>query len=83
LSYIFLIAILSVALGFTNLLPIPALDGGWIVVALIEWLRRRPFDRKSEINVQRWGLVALLALAALISFLDIQRLATGTFPGSH
>jgi len=82
LSYIFLVAILSVALGFTNLLPIPALDGGRIVVALIEWLRRRPFDRKSELNVQRWGLVALLALAALISFLDIQRLATGTL-GSH
>jgi regulator of sigma E protease len=82
LSYIFLVAILSVALGFTNLLPIPALDGGRIVVALIEWLRRRPFDRTSELNVQRWGLVALLALAALISFLDIQRLATGTL-GSH
>jgi regulator of sigma E protease len=83
LNYIFLIAILSVALGFTNLLPIPALDGGRIVVAVIEWLRRRPFDRKSELNVQRWGLAALLALAALISFLDIQRLASGTFPGSH
>jgi len=83
LSYIFFVAILSVAVGFTNLLPIPALDGGWIVVALIEWLRRRPFDRKSEINVQRWGLAALLALAAVISFLDIQRLASGTFPGSH
>jgi len=83
LNYIFLVAILSVALGFTNLLPIPALDGGRIVVALIEWVRRRPFDRKSELNVQRWGLVALLALAALISFLDVQRLATGTFPGTH
>jgi regulator of sigma E protease len=83
LSYLFLVAILSVALGFTNLLPVPALDGGRIVVALIEWLRRRPFDRRSELNVQRWGLVALLALAALISFLDVQRLATGTFPGSH
>ena len=83
LNYIFLVAILSVALGFTNLLPIPALDGGRIVVALIEWVRRRPFDRKSELNVQRWGLVALLALAALISFLDIQRLATGQFPGTH
>jgi regulator of sigma E protease len=83
LNYIFLIAILSVALGFTNLLPIPALDGGRIVVALIEWVRRRPFDRKNELNVQRWGLVALLALAGVITFLDIQRLATGTFPGTH
>jgi regulator of sigma E protease len=82
-NYIFLVAILSVALGFTNLLPIPALDGGRIVVALIEWVRRRPFDRKSELNVQRWGLVALLGLAAIISFLDIQRIATGQFLGGH
>ena len=78
-TYIFLVALLSVALGFTNLLPLLALDGGRIVVVLIEWLRRRPFDRTSELNFQRWGLVALLALAVMISFLDIQRIATGSF----
>ena len=49
---------------------------------LIEWLRRRPFDRNSELNFQRFGLVALLALAAVISFLDIQRIATGPVPRS-
>jgi len=80
-TYISLVALLSVALGFTNLLPLLALDGGRIVVVLIEVLRRRPFDRTSELNFQRWGLVALLALAAVISFLDIQRIATGQFPG--
>ena len=80
-TYIFLVALLSVALGFTNLLPLLALDGGRIVVVVIEWLRRRPFDRTSELNFQRWGLVALLAIAAVISFLDIQRIATGQFPG--
>jgi regulator of sigma E protease len=80
-TYISLVALLSVALGFTNLLPLLALDGGRIVVVVIEWLRRRPFDRTSELNFQRWGLVALLALAAVISFLDIQRIATGQFPG--
>jgi regulator of sigma E protease len=78
-TYVFLVALLSVALGFTNLLPIPALDGGRILVVAIEWLRRRPFDRNAELNVQRWGLVALLALAAIISFLDIQRIASGQF----
>ncbi len=81
--YIFLVALLSVALGFTNLLPLLALDGGRIVVVIIEWLRRRPFDRTSELNFQRWGLVALLGIAAVISFLDIQRIATGQFPGVH
>jgi regulator of sigma E protease len=80
-NYMLLVALLSVALGFTNLLPLLALDGGRIMVVLVEVLRRRPFDRTMELNVQRWGLVALLALAAVISFLDIQRIVTGQFPG--
>ncbi len=82
-TYIWLVALLSVALGVTNLLPLLALDGGRIVVVIIEWLRRRPFDRNSELNFQRLGLVALIALAAVISFLDIQRIATGQFLGVH
>ena len=82
-TYIWLVALLSVALGVTNLLPLLALDGGRIVVVVVEWLRRRPFDRNTELNFQRWGLVALLALAGIISFLDIQRIATGQFPGVH
>lgn len=80
-TYLFYVALLSVALGFTNLLPFLALDGGRMVVVLLEVARRRPFDRTAELNFQRFGLVALLALAAVISFLDIQRIATGQFPG--
>ena len=80
-TYLFYVALLSVALGFTNLFPFLALDGGRMVVVLLEVARRRPFDRTAELNFQRFGLVALLALAAVISFLDIQRIATGQFPG--
>lgn len=80
-AYVTLVALLSVALGVTNLLPLLALDGGRIVVVVIEWLRRRPFDRNMEAKFQYWGMAALLALAAIISFLDLQRLATGQFPG--
>ncbi len=82
-TYILLVALLSVALGFTNLLPLLALDGGRIVVVVIEALRRRPFDRSTELNLQRIGLVALMGMAAVITFLDIQRIATGQFPGLH
>ena len=53
------------------------------MIVVVEWIRRRPFDRNMELNFQRWGLVALLALAAIISFLDIQRLAAGQFTGIH
>ena len=80
-EFVFLVALLSVALAVTNLLPLLALDGGRIVVVVVEWLRRRPFDRNMELNFQRWGLAALLALAAVISFLDVQRWVSGQFPG--
>jgi regulator of sigma E protease len=82
-AYISLVALLSVVIGFTNLLPILALDGGQILVVLIEVVRRRPFDRNSKLNFQRYGLVALLGLLAVISFFDIQRLVSGQFPGVH
>jgi regulator of sigma E protease len=78
-AYLGFVALLSVALGFTNLLPFPALDGGRVVVVLLEVLRRRPFNRAAELNVQRFALVALLAIAAYISALDIIRIASGQF----
>jgi regulator of sigma E protease len=80
-SWLQLAAILSVALGLANLLPLPALDGGRVVVVLAEKLRGRPFDREREMAIQRAGLIALLALMVVIAFLDVQRIATGQFPG--
>jgi regulator of sigma E protease len=82
-TYIQFVALLSVALGFTNVLPFLALDGGRILVVLIEVARRRPFDRNAELNFQRIGLAALLCLAVLISALDVQRIASGQFVGLH
>jgi regulator of sigma E protease len=81
LDYLGLLALMSVALGVTNVLPLPALDGGRMVVVLLEKLRGRPFDRDRELAVQRAGLVALLALMVVIAFFDVQRIATGQFPG--
>jgi regulator of sigma E protease len=75
------LAALSVALGLANLLPIPALDGGRMVVVLLEKLRGHPFDREREMAVQRAGLVVLLVLFAFIAYFDIQRLVTHQFPG--
>jgi len=43
--------------------------------------RRRPFDRTAELTFQRIGIAGLIALAIFISALDIQRIATGQFPG--
>jgi regulator of sigma E protease len=81
LQWLTVAAALSVALGLANLLPLPALDGGRIVVVLIERLRGRPFDREREMTVQRYGLAALLVLVAFIAYFDIQRLVNHQFPG--
>lgn len=80
-AWLALAALLSMALGLTNLLPIPALDGGRMLVVILEKVRGRPFDRARVEAVQRAGLIALLAFMALIAFFDVQRIATGQFPG--
>jgi regulator of sigma E protease len=55
------VAIISIALGITNLLPLPALDGGRILFVLIEIIRGRP------IAPEREGLVHLIGMALLLS----------------
>jgi regulator of sigma E protease len=65
--------LLSLILGLTNLLPIPALDGGRIVFVLIEWIRGRRIDPMREQWVHGIGMVILLALSAVIIVLDIVR----------
>src|SRR5919198_1567361 len=81
LTWLAIVALLSVALGLANLLPIPSLDGARMVVVLLEKLLGHPFNREREMQVQRAGLFALFLLVAVISFLDGQRIVTGQFPG--
>jgi regulator of sigma E protease len=68
---IFFIAMVSINLGFINLLPIPILDGGHLFFYAIEAVRRRPV----EPHVQEWafrgGLAAILALMLLVTFNDL------------
>ena len=68
------VAFLSVNIGVINLLPLPALDGGHLTFAFIEWVRRKPLDRKLESKIHQWGLVVFLALMALVTFNDLLRI---------
>lgn len=49
-DFIYLLALISLSLGVTNLLPFPPLDGGKIVIYLIEAIRRKPISEKLEIQ---------------------------------
>lgn len=63
--------IISVALGFTNLLPIPALDGGRILFVLVEAVRGRRIEPEREGMVHLVGMLFLLGLMVLIIIQDI------------
>jgi regulator of sigma E protease len=65
------IAVISVALGFFNLLPIPALDGGRILFVLIEVVRGRPISPEREGVVHLIGLALLLSLSVIIILNDL------------
>ena len=51
-EFIYMLALISLSLRVTNLLPIPALDGGKILILIIEVIRRKPLSEKTEINIQ-------------------------------
>ena len=60
-----------VVLGFFNLLPIPALDGGRILFVIIEIVRGRPIAPEREGLVHLVGLVLLLSLSVLVILNDV------------
>lgn len=64
-------AIISIALGFTNLLPIPALDGGRILFVLLEIVRGRPISPEREGVVHLIGLIFILSVGVLVMLNDI------------
>ncbi|MDN6731087.1 MAG: RIP metalloprotease RseP [Atopostipes suicloacalis] len=64
---------LSVNLGLMNLLPIPGLDGGKLVLNIVEGLRGKPLSEEKETVITLIGVVILLALMLFITWNDIQR----------
>ena len=66
-----MVAFISVALGFTNLLPIPALDGGRILFVFIEAVRGRRIEPEREGMVHIVGMLVLLGLMVLLIVQDI------------
>ncbi|MDH7970814.1 RIP metalloprotease RseP [Sphingomonas sp. AR_OL41] len=70
-AVIWFIAMISINLGFINLLPIPMLDGGHLLFYAIEAVRRRPVEPSVQEWAFRGGLAAILALMLLVTFNDL------------
>ncbi|MCS7272734.1 MAG: M50 family metallopeptidase [Fimbriimonadales bacterium] len=67
----------SIMLGVINLLPIPVLDGGYLLIFAIEAIRRRKLSPESMARVQFAGLVIVLMIFVAVFSLDIYKLLTG------
>jgi regulator of sigma E protease len=69
-----LVALISVNLAVINLLPIPGLDGGRLLIIIIEGLTRRPVNERLSLAITLAGFAFLIGLMLLVSYHDIARL---------
>ena len=79
LSFIYFMALLSVNLGLVNLLPIPVLDGGSLVIYLIELVTRRELKAEVKDWIFKFGLLIILAIMVLATWNDIAHLISRWF----
>lgn len=74
IKFFYFIAFISVQIGIFNLFPIPGLDGGHLLIVIIESLIRKPLSLDTRIRIQQVGLTLLFALMIYVVFNDIVRL---------
>lgn len=70
-SLFYLVVVISMNLGIFNLLPIPALDGGSLLLIIIEMIIRRPIPQKIDYGIKAIGFLLLMGFAVLVTFKDI------------
>ena len=73
-EFIYILAVISISLGVTNLLPFPPLDGGKILLLIIEAIRKKPLKEETEIKIQLLGFAVLIGVSILITYNDIIRI---------
>lgn len=73
------IAFLSINIGVVNILPFPALDGGRIVLAVIELITKRKVPEKIELYLNFAGFILLMLLFVVVTFADVGRIGTASY----
>lgn len=76
-TLLYFIALISINIGIFNLLPIPALDGGTLVLLIVEAIRRKPIPRKYETAIKLVGFALLIALMIVVNINDVIKLIRG------
>ena len=73
-NVLYFLAMISINIGIFNLIPIPALDGGKIVLNILEAVRRKPLKQEIETYVTMAGVVIMVVLMLAVTWNDIMRL---------
>lgn len=73
-NVLYFLAFISINIGIFNLIPIPALDGGKIVLNILEAIRRKPLKQEIETYVTLAGVVIMVVLMIAVTWNDIMRL---------
>ena len=73
-EFTYILAVISISLGVTNLIPFPPLDGGKILLLIIEAIRRKPLKEDTEIKIQLLGFAILIGLSIFVTFNDIVKI---------
>jgi regulator of sigma E protease len=73
-SFLWFLGLVSLSLGIINLLPIPVLDGGHLLLYLLEWIKGKPLSEQAVGLLQGIGMTLLLMLMGLAIFNDINRI---------
>ena len=74
IEFFYLMSAISLSLGIMNLLPIPGLDGGKLLIVLIELIRRKPISKETEAKITIAGFSLLLILMIYVTLSDISKL---------
>ncbi|MBP5426459.1 MAG: RIP metalloprotease RseP [Clostridiales bacterium] len=74
LSLLKITAFINIAIGATNLIPFPALDGNKLLLLMVEAVRKKPISPEKEARISMAGIVVLLGLALVTTYNDIARL---------
>ena len=70
-NFLNIAALIGVNLAVFNLLPVPALDGCKVIFCLIEWIRKKPVNRKVETMIHFVGIIFLFSFAILVDLLHL------------
>lgn len=73
-EFIYLLALISLSLGVTNLIPIPPLDGWKVVLYIIEGIRKKPMNENLQIQIESLGFLFMILLSIYVAYNDILRI---------